>query len=235
MANSGETRQKRHRQSTWPPEVMTRIKDLALEAPDSSAKVVAEQLKEEGFKDVPSERTLRDMLKEFRPPKPTDIWSLAKASDEEAALVLPVLREVVDRTGGQVASFSTAMAQQIAKIRRLIPEEFWPTTLITFWDVYALAAEYIVAEERKQPPTGPDAYLAFAPWRGLWEVMRYEQAVREGRIAPRLLPLEIKELYAAEADRAEEEREELRKREGYDVDENHDEGSDYQETETAGG
>ena len=193
-------RQKQHRGRTWPPKVMARVKNLALEHPALSAKGVSDQLKEEGFKgkDVPSERTLRDMLKEFRPPEPTDTWSLAKASDEEAALVLPVLREVIERSGGEVASFSTPMAEQIARIRRLIPDKPWPAILLTFWDVYVLAVEYLRAKERKQLPDGADAYLAFAPWRGLEEVMRYEQALKEGRIPPRLLPPEFKDVDEAE-------------------------------------
>ena len=200
MAGSGDIRQKRHRGRTWPPDMIARVKNLALEHPGLSAKGVSDQLKEEEFKgkDVPSERTLRDLLKEFRPPEPTETWSLAKASDEEAALVLPVLREVIERSGGEVTSFSTAMAEQVARIRRLVPDKPWPATLLTFWDLYVLAVEYLLAKERKQLPTGADAYLAFAPWRGLEEVMRYEQALKEGRIPPRLLPPELKKSNEAE-------------------------------------
>ncbi len=180
---------------------MNRIGKLVLNNPDLSAKGVEEQLKAEGFKDVPADRTLRDMLKKFRLPEPTDTWALSKASDEEAALVLPVLREVIDRSEGRVASISTAMAQQIVRIRRQIPDEYWPITSLTLWDIYELAVEYLLAEERGLEPKGADAYLAFAPWRGLGEIMRYEDAVRKGSIEPRLLPL--KDFYEAEKARAE--------------------------------
>ena len=84
------------------------------------------------------------------------------------------------------------------RIRRLIPDKPWPAILLTFWDVYVLAVEYLRAKERKQLPDGADAYLAFAPWRGLEEVMRYEQALKEGRIPPRLLPPEFKDVDEAE-------------------------------------
>ena len=215
VAHNGDTRPKRRRRSTWSPDVMNRIKEIVLNNPDLSAKGVEEQLKEQGLdpKNIPAGRTLRDMLKKLRPPEPTDTWSLAKASDEEAALVLPVLQEVIERSDGRVTSLSTALAQQIARIRRLIPDAFWPATLLTLWDVYELAVEYLIAEDRKLKPDGADAYLAFAPWRSLEGVLRYNEAVREGSIEPRILPL--KDFYEAEA-----EREELRKREGYDVDEN---------------
>ena len=58
-----------------------------------------------------------------------------------------------------------------------------------------------MAEERGLEPKGADAYLAFAPWRDLGEVMRYEDAVRKGSIEPRLYPL--KDFYEAEKARKE--------------------------------
>ncbi len=93
------------------------------------------------------------------------------------------------------------MAQQIARIRRLIPDDYWPITCLTLWDLYELAVEYLLADERGLEPKGADAYLAFAPWRDLGEVMRYEDAVRKGSIEPRLYPL--KDFYEAEKARKE--------------------------------
>jgi len=143
---------------------------------------------EAGFteNDVPSLRTVQSIVSEYTPRQPQDPWSLADARGDEAELVMPVLQEVIEDTEGRVCQVTTVEAEWIAAIRRLEREPY-PKGL-SFWDIYLVAREYVLLKERGEPTAGVDAYLAFAPWRSIEAALRYEEALKKGRIPPRLIP-----------------------------------------------
>ena len=189
MKNSKVT--KRTRKRNVPIPVLERIWELMPKR--TSASVIREQLKEdvnEGsakFKlnDIPSLRTVQNIVAEFKSPKKSDPWSLADAASSVAALVMPVWREVVEYTQGEISHLTQAEAEWIVKIRRLAPE-LYPKGL-SFWHIYLLAREYVLLTDREKPTTGPDAYLAYAPWESLEAALRYEEALRKKRIPARLI------------------------------------------------
>jgi hypothetical protein len=135
--------------------------------------------------DIPSLRTVQNIVADLKSPKKSDPWSLADAGTDEAALVMPVWREVVEYTQGKVSHLTKAEAEWIVKIRRVAPE-LWPDGL-SFWHIYLLAREYVLLTDLKKPTTGPDAYLAFAPWESGKAPFVYEEAVRKGLIPARLI------------------------------------------------
>lgn len=196
---------KRARKRSWPPAVLKRIAELV--PTRASASRIRDQLENEALKEqaqfsvteIPSLRTVQNIVADLRPPKASDPWSLADADTDEAALVMPVWREVVEYTQGEVSHLTKAEAEWIVKIRRVAPEPY-PKGL-SFWHIYLLAREYVLLTDRKKPTTGPDTYLAYAPWETLEAALRYEEAVRNKLIPARLIPeLETEEAVTTEED-----------------------------------
>jgi len=178
--------------------VLKRIAELV--PTGASASRIRDQLENEALKgqaefsvrEIPSLRTVQNIVADFKPRDPSGPWSLAGAASSVAALVMPVWREVVAYTQGEVSHLTQAEAEWIVKIRRLAPEPY-PKGL-SFWHIYLLAREYVLLTEREKPTTGPDAYLAYAPWESLEAALRYEEALRKKRIPARLiLDLETEE------------------------------------------
>ena len=175
------------------PAILGRILELAT-VRGASAAGIHQQIEDEArskeatfkLKDVPSVRTVQNIVREYTPRQPSDPWSLTDAQGDEAELVMPILQEVIEYTEGRVCQLTSAEAEWIAAIRR-IEREPYPNGL-SFWDIYLLAREYVLLKERGEPTTGVDAYLAFAPWRSLEAAFRYREALAKGRIPPRLIP-----------------------------------------------
>ncbi|TEU16580.1 MAG: hypothetical protein E3J25_02785 [Anaerolineales bacterium] len=173
----------------------------------ASASRIRDQLENEALKEqaqfsvteIPSLRTVQNIVADLRPPKASDPWALAAADTDEAALVMPVWREVVEYTQWEVSHLTKAEAEWIVKIRRVAPE-LYPEGL-SFSHIYLLAREYVLLTDREKPTTGPDAYLAYAPWESLLAALRYGEALRKKRIPARLIP----DLETEEAMRTKEE------------------------------
>ncbi len=189
MKNSKVTKRARKRNVLIP--VLERIWELIPKR--TSARAIRKQLEEdvnEGsakFKlnDIPSLRTVQNIVADLKPPKTSDPWSLADVGTDEAALVMPVWREVVDYTQGEVSYLTKAEAKWIVRIRRVAPK-LYPDGL-SFWHIYLLAREYVLLTDRKKPTTGPDVFLAYAPWESLKAALLYEEAVRNRLIPARLI------------------------------------------------
>jgi hypothetical protein len=103
---------------------------------------------------VPTDRTIARLVKEFRPPDSSGDWSVANATPGEAAIVLPVLKEIVESTQGRVWP-SVDLAEWIVKIATLRPD--WEP-----WWVYSFAEIYRIFIANGQTTKPLDLTLAGA-------------------------------------------------------------------------
>ncbi len=121
---------------------------------------------------VPSLRTIQEVMRQHSPPDPSGPWSVADALDDDAALVLPVLAAIAERTSGRRSSFTRREAELIAKIRRAAPD-------LDLIAAFAYAREYMLCKERGVSTDDLDIGLAFSPWKDASAVKRFVQAVGE--------------------------------------------------------
>lgn len=123
---------------------------------------------------VPTLRTVQRIAKEFVPSDESGPWTFNEADPDDAALVLPVLAEVIERTKGHRTEMTRAVAEKVARIRRVAPD-------LHLWVAYSLAVAYLAKEGTKTDDL--DAFLAFAPWRGDENMKRHQHAVQEGWVS----------------------------------------------------
>jgi len=99
-------------------------------------------------------------------------WSLAHARRYDAALILPVLAEAIEQSGGRWQRFSKDLAKWIVKVRVAAPD------LPVSWALN-VAQAYRAAKEESDTEEleGLDQMLAFAPWRDEDHNRRYLRAV----------------------------------------------------------
>ncbi len=175
MAHSGKSRQRRR---SWPLSVLGRIKEMA--ASELSAGAIHRRLELEansgeadfGPADVPSQRTIHNIVREHTPKDETERWLLMDAEGDEATLVLPVLATIIEKMEGRRSSVTQAEAQWIVRIRRATPD-------LDLWTVYTLALAYMMGPE-EGTKDHLDAFLAFAPWRSEDDRRRYNKATEKG-------------------------------------------------------
>lgn len=175
MAHSGKVRQRRR---SWPLSVVGRIKEMA--ASELSAGAIHRRLELEassgeadfGPADVPSRRTIHNIVAEHTPSDDTDPWALADAEADEAALILPVLAAIIEKTEERRSHVTQAQAQWIVRIRRAAPD-------LNAWMVYHIAMNYMAFAEYGLPHNHLDAYLGFAPWRSQVNRWRYNKATEK--------------------------------------------------------
>jgi hypothetical protein len=115
-------------------------------------------------------RTIQRLVKEVRPPDPTDTWSVTNSDTDEAAAVLPVLAATVKQRAG--APISCGEAIWIHRVSTLAPG-------LSSQGVWFLARAYFTRELRHQDAGDLDALLAFAPWRSQEHRERYTEAIQE--------------------------------------------------------
>jgi hypothetical protein len=155
-------------------EVLTSIHDLAEVNPNAEQirRVLLERFPSTN---VPSARTIRDIVKERRSPEPSagDAWSPITADTSEAAQVMPVLAAVIAQTSGKRWQLTKEQAALIARIHGVAPD-------LPPWSTYVLANAYAATERSSAPVVPLDVLLAFGPWRGAVERDRYWQAVKSG-------------------------------------------------------
>lgn len=158
-------------------EVLTAIGQLT-EITSNAAEVRRELERRHPGETLPSERTIRDMIKETRPPNATvaDAWSPMAADPGEVSLVMPVLQAVIETTGGQRRQFTKELAATIAQVRLVAPD-------LPPWNAYVLASAYTNGARHGAPLDGLDTLVTFAPWRGAAARDRYWRAVKAN--APR--------------------------------------------------
>ena len=175
MAHSGKSRQRRR---SWPLSVLGRIKELA--ASELSAGAIHRKLELEassgeagfGLNDVPSRRTIHNIVAEHTLEDDSDPWELAEAEADEAALVLPVLAAIIEKTEERRSHVTQDQAKWIVRIRRAAPD-------LNAWMVYLIALNYMACAEHGVPHNHLDAYLAFAPWRSQVDRWRYNKATEK--------------------------------------------------------
>lgn len=103
--------------------VYDRAQELLNDPAVPSLAALADALDEEFPGRSPSERALAEWLEKgwiarddrFAP------WSMWRASADEAALILPAVKYLIEQTGRQDARPSNAIAEWIVKIRRIRP------------------------------------------------------------------------------------------------------------------
>ena len=128
-------------------------------APNFSARAIAEELERRFERDwYPSRRTIQDVIREVAPPVDVgEPWSVATADPDEAALVLPVLADLIRGSMGRLNGFGVPIAARVAHIRRAA-DGIPPT------DALRMAARYVRAEEAGASTEHLDAYLALEAW-----------------------------------------------------------------------
>jgi len=104
---------------------------------------------------VPTDRTIRNYVKELRPPDPSGAWSLA-GGNEEAAFLLSVLRAVVEYSEGRITQLTRDEVRWIERIRAAVPD-------IPAATAFLLAREYIRYEGVGQDVAHLDMALALRP------------------------------------------------------------------------
>lgn len=138
-----------------------RIEELAA-VPTLSAKEIHEAITAEFGVDIPgtdkktppcSLRTVQTIVREKRPPGDTTPWSLSNAEPSEAALVMPVLRTLIERTDAKRIHITLGEAAAVVKVRRVNPD-------LPLWHAWLFAREYLAREHHGQPAEELDAIVA---------------------------------------------------------------------------
>lgn len=98
--------------------------------------------------------------------KESSVWLLADADPDDAALVLPVLAELIRHTQGRVSRLPQEIAEWIVRLRRAAPD------MPVAW---SLEVAFTCSDHarRDEPLDGITEMLAFAPWRSAQERERY--------------------------------------------------------------
>lgn len=124
---------------------------------------------------IPSDRTIRALVKEVAPPDPSAPW-VPGDDPEEDALILEAAAEWVRRSKKRKwPKITQDRARWIAWVRR-----GWPDLdpVIAF----VVAEDYRARRANDMDTTDLDAFLAFTPWRGPEFYGWWAQAVEQGRI-----------------------------------------------------
>ena len=143
----------------------TEIREKLIERVDSAA-------------NVPHVKTIRDMIRElsvvgFEP------WALADADADDAAILMPMVTEMIDESAGGYPQISKHLAEWMVHIARAAP--LTPPAVVRY-----LANLYLRRQSFTEPTDDLDAFLAFAPWRSEKATWVYLIACRKKNI--RLLP-----------------------------------------------
>ena len=124
---------------------------------------------------VPTDRTIRNLVKEIAPPDPSAPW-VPGDDPEEDALILETVAEWVRRSRkAEWPQISQDRARWIAWVRR-----GWPDLdpVIAF----VVAEDYRARRANEGDTADLDAFLAFTPWRGQDFYAQWAQAVDQGRV-----------------------------------------------------
>ena len=148
-------------------DVEREIKRLALNDGWTAAQIHRElERRQELQGRVPVLRTVQRIVAPLVSRDPSRWWNLAEADPDDAALVLPVLSELMERTQGHLPRVTKDLAGWIARLARAAPDMpvAWSLEVaFTCWDL----------ERREKSLDGITEMLAFAPWRSGKEKERY--------------------------------------------------------------
>jgi len=117
---------------------------------------------------LPHLRTIRRIVAQHGPRKDASLgwWSLADADAEDAALVLPVLAEMVKQGYGPRVHLNNEVAEWIVRVRLAAPDIPPSWALVVALNYWRLVKE-------REPTHGLDEMLAFAPWRSAEDYYDY--------------------------------------------------------------
>ncbi len=133
---------------SYPEEMRERVADQAAIEPRWSAAEMRRWLVREYADEVdedalPSARTLIEWLREDRSRSRSAPWSLGKQRDpKDAALVLRVLREVIERTEGKVQTITEDEARWLVRVIHARGD-------LQPWAAYRFARRYAAVQHRK--------------------------------------------------------------------------------------
>ncbi|HUF53688.1 MAG TPA: hypothetical protein VMR52_07945 [Dehalococcoidia bacterium] len=135
--------------------------------------------------DVPSENTLRDMVKETLGRLPVGYeywaapWSFADEGEAaDAALMLSMLTEMIDDSAGSYPRISRGLARWMVRVRRAAAPGLPAGNISHF------ATLYLRREWTGESTDDLDAFLAFAPWRSERATWVYQQACKQKKVRP---------------------------------------------------
>jgi hypothetical protein len=144
---------------TYPEEIRERVAEQAAIEPRWSAArmrqwLVAEYVAQVHEDDLPSSRTLIEWLRADRSRSRSAPWTLGHERDpRDAALVLRVLREVVERTEGKVNTVTQDEARWLVRVIHARGD-------LKPWAAYRFARRYAAAQHRKGDYRWLDLQLA---------------------------------------------------------------------------
>lgn len=134
---------------------------------------IKRQLELEGLPPV-SLPTIRDIVREMRPPDPSGRWSVMDANGDDARHVLPALAAVFEMTEGRISSFSRLEAETIAKISRAMESANPAIPNLHPSLIWMLASEYVARRL-----DGHDDFEALDSFLAFWSVWGNEDVSAE--------------------------------------------------------
>lgn len=179
---------KRKRRRLVEVDVLAEIESLATIAGASGSAIHRTLAADERFADreLPSERTVQDIVRELDYRDDSEPWSLTSAAmPDEGALVMPVLGELIRREEVEQTHITRAEADWIVRIRRAAPD-------MPLFATYRFARFYLALEDSDRADglaVGDlDAVMALRPWSDEAWTERGKALLDAGRLSwPALL------------------------------------------------
>jgi hypothetical protein len=144
-----------------PGPVLDRIRFLKLEHPDWTPSQVLQAVDAETPKAV-SYRTVQRLVASFRPAEPGTAWDFWTSDPDDAALLVPIRRALLERRGSDrwpamPTQLTTAEAEYVVRIRRTFPDFDDPRAVFTIaWLASGTSGGW-------RDPI--EEWLVFTPWR----------------------------------------------------------------------
>ncbi len=168
----------RRRPRRIPPEVYQEIHRMVLEGGITNATEVFRILEQKFPDKCPSERTVRNVVRELMPMDPSGPWRPGPDEDpEEAARVLSAWADTLVRTKGE--PHWRPLSRDRAR---------WIAWILTGWPdldpvvAVVLGTDYWGRQRSGRDTQDLDAFLAFAPWRSPEAWQRFQQVTQAGRV-----------------------------------------------------
>lgn len=153
------------------PDVRRAIQDLAAEGHTAiSIQALLEQDERFAGRVPVSQRTVQSIAREGRLRDASGRWSL-KTAGEDAVLVLPVFRAILERWHGSMR-LTNAQAAWVARLRAADPE-------LPALEAFRLAQRYLAAEQLGKTTTDEDRFIALQLWR---DDKKAREAFRSGLV-----------------------------------------------------
>jgi hypothetical protein len=102
---------------------------------------------------------------------PSEPWTIGDAGSDDPTFILPTLGWLLSHTVWR-PHLRRGEARWVARVQRVAPD-LHPEA------VFFLARMYLARQEREEPTTDIDAYLALGPWRSEEAFTTYLDAVRD--------------------------------------------------------